>query len=256
MYALVKEAYRDLKNQIFSLSAKQWQTRITENLVTHVRDPTTGFASLLPSPSEEIWPACDWSQSRLNLSLRGLSPNQKSTLFKLCNDLLPHSEQLQKFKLATTAECQFCKETDGALHFFTCIQAQDLGSFLQDSLSPVFFTEEQFSWTKVKTLDLSTPSLQDRLSGLVLTAEVVNHLLVSRKNSQAASLAKLSAVIRCSAEVVAKSFPNAGTSLTTWADRLRARSLPQDPPGSSPARSQAGDHMSWGHQMPHFNLAL
>ena len=112
------------------------------------------------------------------------------------------------------------------------------------------------SRTKVKTLDLSTPSLQDRLSGLVLTAEVVNHILVSRKNSQAASLAKLAAVIRCSAEVVAKSFPNAGTSLTTWADRLRARSLPQDPPGTSPARSQAGDHMSWGHQMPPFNLSL
>ena len=200
-------------------------------------------------------PACNWSQSRLNLSLRGLSPNQKSTLYKLCNDLLPHSEQLQKFKLATSAQCQFCKETDGALHLFTCIQAQDLGSFLQDSLSPVFFTEEQFSWTKVKTLDLSTPSHQDRLSGLVLTAEVVNHLLVSRKNSQAASLTKLAAVIRCCAEVVAKSFPNTGTSLTTWADRLRAMCLPRDPPGFSPARSQAGDHMAWGHPMPPLNLA-
>ena len=121
---------------------------------------------------------------------------------------------------------------------------------------PFSSRKSSFSWTKVKTLDLSTPSLQDRLSGLVLTAEVVNHLLVSRKNSQAASLAKLSAVIRCSAEVVAKSFPNAGTSLTTWADRLRARCLPQDPPGSSPARSQAGDHMSWGHPMPPLNLAL
>ena len=147
-------------------------------------------------------------------------------------------------------------ENQRHLHFFTCIQAQDLGSFLQDSLSPVFFTEEQFSWTKVKTLDLSTPSHQDRLSGLVLTAEVVNHILVSRKNSQAASLAKLAAILRCSGEVVAKSFPNAGTSLTTWADRLRARSQPQDLPGSSPARSKAGDHISWGHQMPHFNLAL
>ena len=87
-------------------------------------------------------------------------------------------------------------------------------------------------------------------------SEIVNHILVSRKNSQAASLAKLAAVIRCSAEVAAKSFPNAGTSLSTWADRLRARSLPQDPPGTSPARSQAGDHMSWGHQMPPFNLSL
>ena len=120
----------------------------------------------------------------------------------------------------------------------------------------MFFTEEQFSWTKVKSLDLSTPSLQDRLSGLVLISEIVNHILVSRKNSQTASLAKLAAVIRCSAEVAAKSSPNAGASLSTWADRLRARSLPQDPPGTSPARSQAGDHMSWGHQMPHFNLAL
>ena len=256
MFASVKEALRDLGGQIFSLTAKQWQTRLTENLATHVRDPTSGIVSLLPSPAEESWPDSNWSQSRLNLSLRGLSPNQKSTLFKLSNDLLPHSEQLQKFKLATTAECQFCKESDGALHFFTCVQAQNLGSFLQDSLSPAFFTEEQFSWTKVKTLDLSTPSLQDRLSGLVLTAEVVNHILASRKNSQAASPTKLAAILRCSGEVVAKSFPNAGTSLTTWADRLRALSQPQDLPGSSPARSQAGDRRSWGHPMPHFNLAL
>ena len=145
---------------------------------------------------------------------------------------------------------------DGALHFFTCIQAQNLGSFLQESLSPVFFTEEQFSWTKVKSLDLSSPSHQDRLSGLVLISEIVNHILVSRKNSQNASLAKLAAVIRCRAEVAAKSSPNAGASLSTWAERLRARSLPQDSLGSSPERSQAGDHMSWGHQMPPCNLSL
>ena len=122
----------------------------------------------------------------------------------------------------------------------------------------MFFTEEQFSWSKVRSLDLSSPSLQDRLSGLVLISETVNHILVSRKQSQAASgsMAKLSAIIRCCAEVAAKSFPNAGTSLSTWADRLRAMSLPQNPPGTSPARNQAGDHMSWGHQMPLFNLAL
>ena len=71
-----------------------------------------------------------------------------------------------------------------------------------------------------------------------------------------ASLAKLAAVIRCRAEVAAKSSPNAGASLSTWAERLRARSLPQDTLGTSPERSQAGDHMSWGHQMPPFNLSL
>ena len=73
---------------------------------------------------------------------------------------------------------------------------------------------------------------------------------------QKQSLAKLAAVIRCSAEVAAKSSPNAGASLSTWAERLRARSLPQDSLGSSPERSQAGDHTSWGHQMPPCNLSL
>ena len=110
MYASVKEALRDLGGQIFSLTAKQWQTRLTENLATHVRVPTSGIVSLLPSPAEESWPDSNWSQSRLNLSLKGLSPNQRSTLFKLSNDLFPHSEQLQKFNLSSTAECQFCKK--------------------------------------------------------------------------------------------------------------------------------------------------
>ena len=224
--------------------------------MTHFRDPTSGIASLLPSPVEETWPTHNWPQSRANLTLRGLSPNQRSTLFKFCNDLLSNSERLQKFKLATSAECSFCKGVDESLHFLTCSQAQGLGTFLQDSLIPIFFTEDQFSWSKVRSLDLSSPSLQDRLSGLVLIAETVNHILTSRKQSQAASMAKLSAIIRCCAEVAAKSFPNAGTSLSTWADRLRARSLPQAPPGTSPARSRAEDHLPWSHQLPHFNLAL
>ena len=81
MYVLIKEAYRDLRGQIFILSAKQWQSRITEDRITHVGDPVTGSLSLLPSPSEELWPTTDWSQSRQNLRVRGLSPEQKSTLF-------------------------------------------------------------------------------------------------------------------------------------------------------------------------------
>ena len=255
MFTSVKEALRDLGGQIFSLTAKQWQTRLTENKATHVRDPTSGIVSLLPSPAEESWPDSNWSQSRLNLSLKGLSPNQRSTLFKLSNDLFPHSEQLQKFKLSSTAECQFCKKSDGSLHFLTCVQAKNLGSFLQDCLSPAFFTEVQFSWSKVKTLDLSTPSPQDRLAGLVLTAEAVNHIQTSRKSSQAVSPTKLAAILRCSGEVVEKSFPNAGTSIKTWADRLRTLSQSEVPPGSSPTRSQPGDPSSLGHPMPHFHLA-
>ena len=62
-YFLIKEAFSDLRGQIFSLTSKQWQIRITQKWSTHVRDPTSGTFSLLPTPAEEQCPAADWSQT-------------------------------------------------------------------------------------------------------------------------------------------------------------------------------------------------
>merc|ERR1712052_43489 len=255
MFTLVKEAFSALGGQIFCLSVKQWQVRLTENMVTHFRDPTTGVASLLPSPAEETWPTHNWPQSRANLNLRGLTPNQRSTLYKLCNDLLTNSERLQRFKLTSSADCTFCKEVDDPIHFLTCSQAQGLGTFLQDSLSPIFFTEDQFSWSKVRSLDLNSASLQDRLAGLVLTAELVGHILTSRKQSRAASWASLSATIKGCAEATAKPFPESGKSLTTWSNRLRARCTSQSSPDSSPTSCRAEENSPGSHPGPHFNLS-
>ena len=173
----------------------------------------------------------------------------------LCNDLLTNSERLQKFKLATSAECSFCKEVDESLHFLSCSQAQGLGTFLEDSLIPIFFTEDQFSWSKVRSLDLNSASLQDRRAGLVLIAEVVSHILTSRKQSRAASWSKLSATIKCCAEATAKPFPESGTSLSTWSNRLRARCTSQASPDISPTGSRAEDQSPGGHPWPSFNLS-
>ena len=41
-YVLIKEAFFDLRGQIFSLTSKQWQIRITQKWSTHIRDPTSG----------------------------------------------------------------------------------------------------------------------------------------------------------------------------------------------------------------------
>ena len=257
MYVLIKEAYRDLRGQIFILSAKQWQSRITENRITHVGDPVTGSLSLLPSPSEELWPTTDWGQSRQNLRVRGLSPEQKSTLFKLCNDLFPHGELLQKFKQATSAGCQYCKEVDGPLHFLNCIQAKNLGSFIRETLSPLFFTQEGFSWTKVRTLDLSSSSHKERLAGLIFLSETVNHISVTRKNAQNASPVKLAAIL--SHRATAKSSPAAGATLTTWSSDLRTWCQSQGVPRSLPEEEQDGDSLqiisvSCGHKPPLYSF--
>ena len=223
------------------MSTKQWQRRFTEGRTTHVRDPTTGSFSLLPSAAEELWPTADWNQSWQNLRCRGLSPQQKTTLFKLCNDLIPHGVLLQKFKLASSAMCQHCNEVDGPLHFPTCTQANNLGSFTQETLSPLFFTQGDFSWGKVGTLDLSAASHEERLAGLVLLSETVNHITVTRKNAQKASPAKLAAILNHRAEVTAKSFPGAGTILATWAGDLRTRSQSPSQGVSRPLPSEEQD---------------
>ena len=220
IYVLIKEAYSDLRGQIFTMSTNQWQRRFTESRITHVRDPTTGSFSLLPSATEELWPSAEWIQSWQNLRHKGLSPEQKSTLFKLCNNLIPHGVLLQKFKLASSAMCQHCNMVDGPLHFPTCTQ----GSFTQETLSPLFFTQGDFSWGKVGTLDLSAASHEERIAGLVLLSETVNHITVTRKNAQKASPAKFAAILNHRAEVTATSFPGAGTILATWAGDLRTRS--------------------------------
>ena len=101
-------------------------------------------------------------------------------------------------------------------------------------------------------------SHKDRLAGLILLSEIVNHISVTRKNSQNASPAKLAAIISHRADVTAKTSPTAGATLSTWARRLRSwRQLP-GAPGSPPEEKQAGDPiiLSWGHKPPLCNFIL
>ena len=133
-------------------------------------------------------------------------------MFKLCNDLIPHGVLLQKFKLASSAMCQHCNEVDGPLHFPT-----------------------------YTTLDLSAASHEERLAGLVLLSETVNHITVTRKNAQKASPAKLAAILNHRVEVTAKSFPGAGTILATWAGDLRTRSQSPSQGVSRPLPSEEQD---------------
>ena len=129
------------------------------------------------------------------------------------------------------AGCQYCKEVDGPLHFLNCIQAKNLGSFIRETLSPLFFTQEEFSWTKVRTLDLSSSSHEERLAGLIFLSETVNHISVTRKNAQNASPVKLAAIISHRADVTAKASPAAGAALvhncTIFLSSLDVRNIVQ-----------------------------
>ena len=126
---------------------------------------------------------------------RGLSPEQKSTLFKFCNNLIPNGVQLQNFKMASTSTCQFCNEVDGKLHFLTCVQANHIGAFTKEALSSLFFQQGNFSWEKVGIVEIFTASHSERLAGLILLSEVVHHISTTRRRGQEASSTKFSATL-------------------------------------------------------------
>merc|ERR1712218_178812 len=176
VYELTKEAITDMRGNIFSLSTKQWQDRLTQRSVTHVRDPLTSSHSLVPTTAEEKAPQIDWSRCWANIRQKGLSPVQKSTLFKLCHDLLPNGNLLHKFKMTKSPTCQFCPETDDKMHFMYCQQAGTIGKTVMSALSQSSSQPVDPTWEQVGRLDLEFASENDRIAALILLSESVHHI--------------------------------------------------------------------------------
>ena len=190
--------------------------------VTHVRDPLTSCHSLLPTTAEEKAPQIDWNRCWSNMRLKGLSPVQKSTLFKLCHGLFPNGKLLHKFKMVKSPTCQYCPETDDKMHFMYCQQAGTIGKTVMRALSQASSQPEDFTWEQVGRLDLEFASEDDRLAGLILLSESVHHITSQRKKSQKVSHVQLVGQLKHRGEVLAisKKFSASSIRLASWADEL------------------------------------
>ena len=79
---------------------------------------------------EELEPGVDWDRSFTFSRMKGLSPNDKSTLFKLLHQLLPTGERVHRLQPNKSAACSLCREAPvDTLHhaIFTC-QANQLAA--------------------------------------------------------------------------------------------------------------------------------
>ena len=229
VYELTKEAITDMRGNIFSLSTKQWQDRLTQRNVTHVRDPLTSSLSLVSTTAEEKAPQIDWSRCWANIRQKGLSPAQKSTLFKLCHGLFPNGKLLHKFKMVKSPICQFCPETDDKMHFMYCQQSGKIGKTVMSALSQASSQPVDPTWEQVGRLDLEFASENDRIAGLILLSESVHHITSQRKKSQKISHDQLAGQLKHRGEVLAisKYFSAASSSLGCWADELSRPPNPQ-----------------------------
>ena len=77
---------------------------------------------LIPTKLESLFPNFDFSNSYRLIRLFGLTPDQKSFLFKMIHNLLPTKERLYRLKKVPTPYCIFCPDlmVDDMEHFFVC----------------------------------------------------------------------------------------------------------------------------------------
>ena len=88
-------------------------------------------ATLIPSILEERHPEVEWNTSRRIRRCPGLSPDQKSILWKLSENLLVTRERLNRVKKADTLFCLHCPGvTDDREHLLSCSFSCEMTSCL------------------------------------------------------------------------------------------------------------------------------
>ena len=94
--------------------------------VTHESDDEDSPAVLKKSKFEMENPGVDFSSGYILRRTHGLSPEQKSFLFKMSQNLLPTRERLVRVGKVETPDCLFCNEEDSATHFLSCTQGAEV----------------------------------------------------------------------------------------------------------------------------------
>ena len=99
-----------------------WYSYLLEQTVTTRQIDEEGRREQVPTRVEEKLPSTPWGESYRLSRLKGLSPDHKSVLFKLINELLPSRERVNRILPNTSPLCVLCNsDRDTYLHsFFDC----------------------------------------------------------------------------------------------------------------------------------------
>jgi hypothetical protein len=111
------------------ISVKDWYRILQEDGVTHNSKDTDSPAALLPTKLEENYLDVVFEDSYSLSRTFGLSPEQKSFLFKILQTLLPNKERLIRLGKVQSAACTFCEAAeDNTAHLLSCPQGSEVTS--------------------------------------------------------------------------------------------------------------------------------
>ena len=115
---------------------KEWYQIILERGVTHTSEDLESPPVLIQSRHEESQPEKDFSNSYRLCRLFGFSPEQKTFLFKMVQNLLPTQERLHRLRKVPSPCCRFCDcPEDTTEHLLACAQSAEVTAPLLACLS-------------------------------------------------------------------------------------------------------------------------
>ena len=132
-FSIIKKVENDTPLNPVSMTIKEWYKYLLEENMTMREVHGDGRRELVPCRVEVNSPTVFWSESYRLLRLKGMSPDQKSLLFKIIHELLPSRERVSRIIATTNPVCMLCQENqpENYLHcFFTCRKNRESGEAL------------------------------------------------------------------------------------------------------------------------------
>ena len=131
-FKLIKDVKEKTPLNPLYMSVKEWYKLLLEKYVTIREIDDEGRMELIPCKVEEREPEVFWSESFRISRLQGLSPQNKSFLFRLIHTLLPSKERVHHLTPTTSPLC-WCgtgDQEDYRHMFFQCLKNLDAGQAL------------------------------------------------------------------------------------------------------------------------------
>ena len=228
-FEIIKEAMLESHDHILYITTKGWQRRVMERGITHTKDPQTGLPELILTDQETRLREADWLHAWTLRRKLGLSPDQKSWLFKWTNGLLVNNVLLHKLGKLPSDECD-CVEQDSRIHILQCIFSKKINDGILKIIQTC--TEHKSSFSDIEILDLNIPvSLQ--LPALFIFSETLQMVYEARHKKKELQLTKLIASVKAKSEafLLSKRAAFAHEIVKLWLDTFFVSNMdPVHPP--------------------------
>ena len=135
-FAIIKDVHNNTPLNVAWITVKQWYQILLERGITHTSDDPNSAPTLINSHQEESNPDIDFCNSYKLARIFGLSPDQKSFMFRMLQNLLPTRERQHRCGRSPSPACTFCGEPeDKIIHLFSCPQSIQVTTPLLECLS-------------------------------------------------------------------------------------------------------------------------